>query len=49
MPQNNNPNPISQEFMNKANEQFGKIKELNLSKNPSVNVSNGSKMIQSNG
>lgn len=37
MPQNNNPNLISQIFMNKANEQFNKIKKLNLSKNLSVN------------
>ncbi|ABE04864.1 hypothetical protein A3306_06365 [Rickettsia bellii] len=36
MPQNNNPNLISQIFMNKANEQFNKIKKLNFSTTPSI-------------
>ncbi|HJD61493.1 MAG TPA: hypothetical protein LFV90_05020 [Rickettsia endosymbiont of Columbicola hoogstraali] len=40
MPKNDNsqtnPNPISQIFMNKANEQFSKIKKLNFSPTPSI-------------
>ncbi len=38
MPQNNNPNLISQIFMNKANdnEQFNKIKKLNFSTTPNI-------------